>query len=101
MKIARSAVVTQSGPQAHDVFFRSLGQIVNSRKGLQKTGKVVPDDRYLRLLKHDFAQPSTVWVARKPRQILAALFALPRAEPAGKFFRIHEKFHFFWHFGQK
>lgn len=58
----RTAIISKTFPELHQVFFASYGQIVDPGKGFQNLLEVRQTLLYTCLLKDDFTQPNRVWI---------------------------------------
>jgi hypothetical protein len=82
LKVARAAVVPETGPKAQNFFRRRGGESLNIRKTLKKSLVVRNRRRYASLLQHDFRKPNSVRVfCAAPRQV-----ALKLAKPGKQLF---------------
>ena len=81
LQVARTRVVTESGPQVQHFVGLGVGKIAHRGKARHETLVVADDRADLRLLQHDLGDPDTIRRAvLLPRQVLASVTLMPAQE---------------------
>src|SRR5690606_6281158 len=90
VQVARTAVVTQAGPQVQHFVFFGGGQGLDRGQGVHEAVEVTEHGADLGLLQHDLGDPNAVRRdALLPGQILAAVTVIPAEYGGAELFRAH------------
>ena len=84
VQIAGAAVVAQARPQIEHIILRRGGQRGHIGKAGDKARIIIEHGGHLGLLQHDFREPHPIRLAHLPRQMVAAMLALPGNQALGE-----------------
>src|SRR5207245_2152189 len=85
VQVSAARVVAEPAPEPQHRFLARTGEGLHGGKALKEALVVRDDGRDLRLLEHHLREPDAVRIARAlPRQVVAAMGALPVDELAGE-----------------